>query len=183
MEGHLLIACRGVSHDLFCTCGGPYLVDQVEHGGGTLGITSSEEAEDIRRVSNALDGKLVGSTQTAGKSIEEGRALAVSRADVALLCSSTRVDDSDAAASGAIGELVVGIASVLTLGYSCCGVHLLGNLAGFESLSVLLDGKASVDDICDWEAGSLLLSNWCWGGESGAKHGGKWEDGLELHFE
>ena len=175
------MACTNFREPLVVVRIGTYLVDQVEHGGSTIGITTSKEAEDVGRVSNALDSELAGSTQTAGKSIEEGRTLTVSRADVTLLSSAASIDDGDRAARGAIGELVVGVASVLTLGDSCCGVNLLGDLAGLESLGVLLDGEASVDDICDWEADSLFLGDWCWSGESSAEHSGKWEDGLELH--
>jgi len=54
-----------------------HLVDQVEHSGGTRGIASSQEAKDVSRVGNALDGQVASSSDTRSQSIEEGWAFGV----------------------------------------------------------------------------------------------------------
>lgn len=144
-----------------------YRVDQIEHGRSTISITSSQEATNARRVCYALDSQAAGSTQSAGKSVEESRPFTVGRSDITLLSGAAGIDDSNGTASSTISQLVVGVAAVLALG-QC---DLLRYIAGLKLLSILLDGEASVDDICDWEADSVLLGNWCWGSKGRAEQG------------
>jgi hypothetical protein len=48
------------------------LVDQVEHGSSTCGISSSQKAKDISRVGDTLDSQATNSSDTGSQSIEEG---------------------------------------------------------------------------------------------------------------
>lgn len=157
------------------------LVDQVEHGCSTSGVSSSKESDDVGRVSDTLNGQATGSTQTASQSIEESRAFAVSGADITILCSTTSVDDSDSTAGSPVSQLVVGVSAILALGKGGC--NFLRNIAGLKLLSVLLDGETSVNDIRDREADTLTSGDRCWSSECSTKKGSNWEDSLDLHLE
>lgn len=157
-----------------------YSVDQIEHGGSTVGITAGKEADDVGWVGDALDCQTAGSTQAAGKSVEEDRAFAVRSTDVTLLGSATSPDDSNSAAGSTISQLVVGVAVVLTLGEG--RGDLLRYATGLKRLSILLDGETSVYNISDGKA-DAFLGSWCWGSEDCAKQSSEREDGLDLHLE
>jgi hypothetical protein len=139
-----------------------YSIDQVEHSGSPLRVTSSEKTEDVSRVSDTLNSHAAGTTKTASKSIEEGRPFTVGRSDVAILGGAAGIDDSDGTARCAISQLVVCVAAILA--FSQC--DLFRHITGLELLSVLLYSKTGVDNVCDWEADSLFLGDWCWGSKS-----------------
>ncbi|KAH9880919.1 hypothetical protein IAQ61_001213 [Plenodomus lingam] len=134
-------------------------VDEVECCRGSAGISARQESEDVCWVVYALDGKTASSPQAVGKSIEERRALGAYITDISLLCRAACVDDSHGTARGAIGELVVSSASVLTLGNSGCGIAV-----AFKLTDVFINGKIRVEQVSDGKADALCG---CWCSERG----------------
>lgn len=169
----------GVSGSTARKNSGTHSVDQVEHGSSTVRITTSKEAKDVSWVGYTLDSQAAGSTHCGSEGVEEDRAFDVRGADIASLGSTTGVDDSNSTAGGTVGELVVGVGTVLALG-QC---DLFRHCASLELLGVLVDGKTGVKDISDWEGNSLLLCDWCRGGKDYAEQSREREDSLDLHLE
>jgi hypothetical protein len=136
-----------------------YRADQIGHGRASCRITTVQEPRHTRRVRNTLDSKLARATNKAGNLVEEQRTYSRCIADVALLGSSTGVDQANRAAGGAVRELVIGAAAVLA----------------FRE-GVVLEGETARDF---GDGVGFGVGDGCGGCESAGKHGER-EEG-ELH--